>query len=135
MYSDKSTIREARAEYFARSGFPPDGGYAEAWVRLKARGVTVFVFPNTNARRRAVRLHDIHHVLTGYDTSWVGEAEIAAWELASGCGRYRAAWILNLQAMAIGLVIAPRRVLAAFRRGRKSDNLYAGAWSDDLLEQ
>jgi ubiquinone biosynthesis protein Coq4 len=104
-------------------------------VRLKARGLTVFVFPNTSARRRAVRLHDIHHVLTEYETTWAGEAEIAAWELASGCGRYWAAWILDLEAMAVGLLIAPRRVLAAFRRGRKSDNLYRGTWSDELLDE
>jgi NADPH:quinone reductase-like Zn-dependent oxidoreductase len=37
-----------------------------------------------------VKLHDIHHVLTGYDTTWRGKAEIGAWEIASGCGRHYA---------------------------------------------
>ena len=132
-YADHLTIREARSAYFARSGFADDGGYGDRWVRLKAGGVTVFAFPNTATRVRSVRLHDIHHVLTGYDTTWVGEAEIGAWELASGCRHHYPAWILNLGALAIGALLWPRRVVAAFRRGRNSGNLYAGEFSEDLL--
>ena len=63
--------------------------------------------PNTEGRRRAVRIHDLHHVVTGYQTDLRGEAEIGAWELASGCLRWPAATVLNLFALAIGLVIAP----------------------------
>ena len=62
--------------------------------------------------------------MTGYSTTWTGEAEIAAWELAGGCGRYGWAWALNLSALPIGLVIAPRALLRAFVRGRRSRNLY-----------
>lgn len=103
-------------------------------MKLKVRDVVVFAFPNTQARLRAVRVHDIHHVLTGYDTTWSGEAEIAAWELASGCGRYYAAWVLNLAALAVGLIVCPRRTFAAFRRGRVSENLYPAGFSDELLD-
>lgn len=134
-YGDALSVREARALYFARAGFGADGGYGEAWVKLKARGRVVFAFPNTEARIRSVRLHDIHHVLTGYDTSWIGEAEIGAWELASGCGRHLPAWILNLGAVAIGMLIAPRRTLRAFARGRRSGNLYAREFDEALLER
>jgi hypothetical protein len=42
-----TSIREARAAYFARAGFAADGGYGDCWVRLQARGRTVFAFPNT----------------------------------------------------------------------------------------
>lgn len=132
-YPDHLTVAEARAAYFARSGFASDGGYGDRWVHLKVRGVTVFVFPNTASRVRSVRLHDLHHVLTGYDTTWTGEAEIGAWELASGCRRHYPAWVLNLGAVAIGAVLWPRRVLTAFRRGRRSRNLYGGEFSDALL--
>ena len=45
-------------------------------------------------------------MLTEYDTNWVGEAEIGAWEIASGCGRYLAAWVLNLGAFGLGLAFA-----------------------------
>ncbi len=112
---------EARQRYFEANGF--DGTYSERWVKLKAGPIT-FGFPNAAGRVRAVKLHDLHHVVTGYDTTWTGEAEIGAWELASGCARFFWAWQLNLSALAIGLAIAPRRVVRAFMRGRQTGNLY-----------
>ncbi len=127
------SLRQARAEYFAASGFPLDGGYGDRWVRLKA-GPFTLRFPNTAARVRAVRLHDLHHVLTGYGTTWTGEAEIGAWEIASGCGRHYPAWFLNFGALAIGLALAPLRVFRAFVRGRHSRNLYAGEFREELLD-
>ena len=51
---------------------------------LRIGRVPVAAFPNGAARVRAVRLHDLHHVATGYATSWVGEAEIGAWEREAG---------------------------------------------------
>lgn len=134
-YSDESTLRDARAAYFANSGFAPDGGYTDRWVVLKAGGIPVFAFPNTAARVRAVRFHDLHHVLTAYDTTWAGEAEIGAWELASGCGRHYPAWLLNFVAVAIGIVLWPRRVIEAFRRGLRSQNLYREELTEQLLNQ
>jgi hypothetical protein len=133
-YADAETVRAARSRYFAANGFAPDGGYASRWVRVKLGPVPVYI-PNTAARVRAVRLHDLHHVATGYDTDLVGEAEIGAWELASGCRGYVAAWWLNLTAVLMGLVLAPRRVARAFRRGRGSRNLYAEGWSETLLDE
>jgi ubiquinone biosynthesis protein Coq4 len=78
-------------------------------------------------------LHDLHHVLTEYGTSWTGEAEISAWELASGCRDYAAAWVLNGLGLLMGLVIAPIRVARAFRRGLQSRNLYGREVTDELL--
>jgi hypothetical protein len=94
-----------------------------------------FKFPNTAARVRAVKLHDLHHVLTEYDTSWTGETEIGAWEIASGCGRHYPAWLLNLGALAIGLVITPRKIYRAFIRGRHSANLYKSVFREELLDR
>ena len=135
MYDAALTLRAARADYFARSGFAAGGNYDDKWVKLKLGGRTIFAFPNTAARVRAVRLHDLHHVLAEYDTTWTGEAEIAAWELASGCRSYVAAWLLNIGAAAIGLLIAPRRVLRAFARGRTTGNLYRMTFDEALLER
>jgi hypothetical protein len=129
------TLREERARYFAANGFAKDGGYSARWVALRLGCVPVAVLPNTAARVRAVRLHDLHHVLTGYATTWSGEAEIAAWELASGCGRYGAAWVLNGLALLYGLFLCPRRLAAAWRRGRRSRNLYHEGWRDALLDE
>lgn len=79
---------------------------------------------NGPARRRAIAQHDVHHVLTGYRTDLAGEAEIGAFELRAGCTS-AFLWAINLAAVAIGLVIAPRRVLRAFRRARGARTLYA----------
>jgi hypothetical protein len=133
-YEPALLVREARARYFAENGLG-ESGYDDRFVVLRAGGVPVAVFPNTRQRVRSVRIHDVHHVLTGYGTSWTGEAEIAAWELASGCADHWAAWGLNLGAALIGLVIAPRAVLRAARRGGRSRNLYAGEWSEALLDR
>lgn len=117
------TMGDARARYYEINGFGADGGDSLKWVPIKMLGVQVYI-PNTEGRRRAVRVHDLHHVVTGYQTNWRGEAEIAAWELASGCWRWPAALVLNLGGLALGTVIAPRRVARAWARGRKTRNLY-----------
>jgi hypothetical protein len=130
--TDTMTLGAARAEYYRVNGFGEDGGDALAWVPLQILGVT-FKIPNTDGRRRAVRIHDLHHVVTGYQTDLRGEAEIGAWELATGCLRWPAATVLNLFALAIGLVIAPHRMVRAWARGRHTRNLYREDGIDHLL--
>jgi hypothetical protein len=125
------TVRQARQAYFERAGLT-EAGYDARWVRLQAGPIPLW-FPNTAARVRAVKLHDLHHVVTGYDTSWKGEGQIAAWELAAGCGRHWAAWALNSGALLVGLAIAPRRTLRAWKRGRRSRTLYNLRELDEAL--
>lgn len=132
-YDPGLSLREARARYFIDNDFGgPEGNYGDRWVKVSLGPVPI-VFPNSAARVRAVRYHDLHHVLTGYATTMKGETEIAAWELASGCRSMAAAWVLNLLGMALGLVIDRRALFAAFVRGRHSHNLYEGEDLDDLL--
>jgi hypothetical protein len=133
VFPDAMPLVDARRRFFAASGFDQDGGYTKPfyWLGLKWLRVPV---PNTAGRVRAVRLHDLHHIATGYPTTWQGEAEIAAWELAGGCGRYVAAWVLNLYAFAVGLLIAPRALWQAFRRGRRCRNLYASGFPEAGLQ-
>ena len=122
-YAPEQTLRAARARYFEVNHFGADGGYGDKWVDFKL-GPLPLPFPNTPARVRAVRYHDLHHVLTGYDTNTIGEFEISAWEIAAGCKGYVAAWQLNLGGMFAGFVSAPRRTVRAFLRGRESRSLY-----------
>ncbi|WP_437506729.1 hypothetical protein [Sorangium sp. So ce1099] len=122
-YDEGLTMREARAVYFDVNRFGADGGYGDAWVDFKLGPLPV-PFPNTPARVSAVRYHDLHHVLTGYDTSTIGEFEISAWELGAGCKGFAAAWQLNLGGLFAGLLSAPRRTVRAFLRGRRSESLY-----------
>ncbi|WP_433932445.1 hypothetical protein AB3662_47885 [Sorangium cellulosum] len=122
-YDEGLTMRQARAIYFDVNRFGTDGGYGDAWVDFKLGPLPV-PFPNTQARVRAVRYHDLHHVLTGYDTNTIGEFEISAWEIGAGCKDFVAAWQLNLGGLFGGLLSAPRRTVRAFLRGRRSETLY-----------
>ena len=122
-----------RAQFFEAGGFAPDGGSSARWVKYPVGPVHV-VLPNVSSRRRALPLHDLHHLATGYGTSWTGEAEIAAWELGAGCHGYIAPWVLNFAAFTIGLVIAPRRLWRAFVRGRSGTTLYRHHWRNEYLE-
>jgi len=118
-----ATMREERERYFEENGFGKDGGYNDTWIKVKL-GPVALVIPNSAPRKKAVPFHDLHHILTGYRTDWIGEAEIAAWELASGCKHMIAAWILNLLVLGMKVLFHPARVYRAFMRGRQSRNLY-----------
>jgi hypothetical protein len=117
------TMREARARYFAENKFGADGGYASKWVDFKL-GSLPMPFPNSPARVRAVKFHDLHHLITGYRTDLVGEFEISGWEIGAGCHTFAAAWFLNLSGLGGGLFLCPRKVFRAFRRGLASRTLY-----------
>lgn len=133
-YDESLPLREVRRRYFEDNGFGEDGGYSKKWVAVQL-GPLPFAFPNSAARVRAVKYHDLHHVVTGYATNVVGEAEIGAWEIGSGCAGFVAAWILNLYAMALGILAgAPGAVFRAFVRGRHTRNLYRTAYDDALLD-
>jgi hypothetical protein len=131
-YEEETSLREARRLYFDTNGFGETGGYDDAWVDFKL-GPVPMPFPNTKSRVEAVRYHDLHHILTGYATDIVGELEISAWEIAAGCKGFAAAWVLNLGGMAGGLFRAPRRVFAAFVRGRRQRTVY-GERLDAILD-
>lgn len=126
------TLAEARALFFARSGLGEDGGYNGRWVRVETKPFPVF-FPNTACRVEAAKLHDLHHIAMEYETDWAGEAEIAAWEIASGCGRHGWAWLLNLGAFTVGMFLFPRQLYRAFIRGRHCQNLYRDGFPESEL--
>jgi hypothetical protein len=131
--ADSQTLEEGRRVYFAENGLPSDGGYDDRWVVIKVGRVPVFAFPNTEDRRRAVPCHDLHHVLTGYRTDLMGEAEVGAWELASDCSSSRAATYLNLQVFGFMLPLHRERLRRAFVRGCRSRNLYRAVYDSVLL--
>jgi len=132
-YADAMQVRAARAEYFAANGFS-EAGYTDRLVKLQLGPVPLYIV-NSAARVRSVRLHDIHHVLTGYDTDVQGEGEIACFELAAGCADHWAAWYLNLNALAIALPQGTGPLLRAFARGRRSRCLYDREWDDAILDE
>ncbi len=124
MDPDDTSLEAAVERHLVESGFPADGGINEKWVAVGV-GPIPLCFPNTKARRKATPIHDLNHVVSGYDHDAVGEAEIGAWELGGGCKNYWAAWVLNWAALVPGIATRPGRVLKAFARGRRTGNLYA----------
>lgn len=128
----KNSVREARDAYLSENGFDM-AGYTSPTFTLPILGRDV-TFPNPPARQRAIARHDVHHALTGYGTDYAGEAEIGIWELRAGCNT-AFLWFINLTAVALGLVIAPRRVLRAWRAAKGQRSLYVDERSmDELLE-
>jgi hypothetical protein len=128
------TLGEARARYFELNRFGDDGGYGERWIKVKVWKMPIWL-PNTAGRVKAVKLHDLHHVLTEYPTTWRGEAEISAWEIgAGGLKKYYAGWLLDLMNIAQGLVVNPKGVYRGFMRGRSSSNLFSFEFNDEMLE-
>ena len=140
LYDAAATLRENRARYLVENDFG-DGGYTSSWVVIKVAGPFKIAFPNTASRKRAIPLHDLHHVIAQYGTDWTGEGEIGAFEIAAGCGDHRAAWFLNASALSFGVFIAPRACYRAFLRGRHARTLYlrsnesGGEFREALLDE
>ena len=116
-----TTVREAFERYLTINGFST-ATYTAPTVDIPIGPLTV-PLPNTKGRQKLVRWHDLHHLVTGYGTDLVGEAEIGAWELRAGCESL-AAYVYNGMAVATGLVIAPLRTLRAFRDAAGCTTLY-----------
>ena len=93
-----------------------------------------FSVPNTPRHRVAIMRHDLHHVATGYGTDVVGEAEVSAWELRRGLrglDLYVTALVTGLALL--GLVVAPRRTIRAWRDSGGGDSLFGDPRSYEEL--
>src|SRR5687767_9424048 len=113
VYPDEMKVKDALQIYFAKYHFA-NGGYDDKFFKIKT-GPFYIPLPNVKDRVDAVKIHDIHHLLTEYPAVWKGEIEIGAWEIASGCGSFWAAWLLNFGAIGIGIFLYPKALITAFR--------------------
>jgi hypothetical protein len=128
-------VRAARDVYLRDNGFSLEMYGKPTFELPTAVSGWTITLPNPPARRRAVALHDLHHVLTGYGTDWAGELEISAWEVRAGLGGRWVAWLICMPMMLLGFVQRPRRTLAAFRAARGARSLFVGDESpDDWLD-
>lgn len=128
---DDQTPREILSKFYTDNHLAQDGGQSSSSVKIEVTPKFHFYFPNFNARRKAVIKHDIHHLLTQYNTSLSGESEISAWEIGSGCKSYWAAFLIDTSGTMLGIPISPLRVLKAFSRGRRTNNLYHDQFSTE----
>jgi hypothetical protein len=119
-----ATVREAREAYFAANGFSA-AAYDAKWTPV-AFFALKFAIPNTPRHAWAIRLHDLHHVATGYGTDLVGEGEISCWELSGGL-RGLDLYVSSIIVMVAltGFCLSPRRMVRAFREGCTARELRA----------
>ncbi len=80
--------------------------------------------PNVKARKKYLKFHDMHHIMTGYGIGRIGESEVSAWELGSKSCKKPLISIMNLFALSTGYVLDRKRVTTAYWRGCRSKNLY-----------
>jgi hypothetical protein len=117
-------VRDALAVYFSENGFDAEA-YDSATTTGSFFGRKVSV-PNPPAHQRGIRLHDLLHLVTGFGTDHTGEGELSAWQARRGfrgMGLYVAAIVaINT---GVGLVVAPRRTLAAFKSAGAGPSLFA----------
>lgn len=129
------SVREARDIYLAENGFTVEA-YDAPTTSGSLLGVKLAV-PNPLAHRRAIRLHDLQHVATGFGTDHAGEAEISIWQARRGVGA--AGMYVTTIVMAnvlLGLVLAPGRTLAALRAPGARGSLFSMAIDyESLLER
>jgi hypothetical protein len=136
------TVRRGLEAYLEENGFTTEG-YEAPYTEASLFGIP-FKVPNTTKHQRAIRRHDLHHVVTGFGTDLPGEAEISAWEIAKGLdgvGLYVTGivWSITL----VGVVAWPKRVLGAWRKGggrpssilRGRDSLFQIDDYDGLLDE
>jgi hypothetical protein len=126
------TVRDAREAYFSANGFSP-ADYEAKWTPVSFFALKLAI-PNTPRHAWAIRLHDLHHVATGYGTDLVGEGEISCWELAGGL-RGLDAYVSGIicAVAATGFLLSPRRMVRAWKRGRGAQPLWKQSTPVDEL--
>lgn len=117
-------VQTRLASYYLQSPFGKDGGVGKPTATVYA-GPYLIEIPNTERRKYFIPYHDLHHIVTGYGNSRIGEGEIGAWELGTDCWQEPQAVLLNLAGMTTGLLYSPGRIYRAFLHGCNCHNLYA----------
>lgn len=128
---ESSTPRQILSKFYAENNLGQDGGENLSSVKIQVTPKFYFFIPNFNARRKAVLKHDMHHLLTGYETTVKGESEISMWEIASGCKKYFAAFLIDTSGAMLGIFTNYWGLLKAFARGRRTRNLYHDVFSNN----
>lgn len=125
-YVDRVGERSAPSLAVLRDRFREANGITETnrWVEWLKLGPIPMPVPNPPARRRALRIHDLHHVVTGYQTDLAGEFQLSAWECGAGLHTEPLAWIFCTSGTLGGMLRYPRRTVRAYARGRKCRRLF-----------
>jgi hypothetical protein len=116
-------IEQSLSKFYEESGFEVETGNRPAFVAVFV-GCLLIPLPNVETRRKYIKYHDLHHVITGFGATQVGEGEVSAWELGTGSFLQPILMFMNLIAISTALAVDPTRVFKAYLLGCKSRNLY-----------
>jgi|GEM_PF-5164887 len=119
--SDQVTVKEALDNFYKEQQL--DVSTTRESINYYPIGFLKIPFPNIKARQKILHIHDLNHILLGFDTSLKGEAQLAALELGSGFPKpYRVGYMYSPFAVIPGLVLCPFKVVKAYFKGRKLKN-------------
>src|ERR1043165_851404 len=121
------TPRQVLSKFYTDNHLDQDGGNSKSFVKIEAAPKFHFYIPNSDPRRKAVPIHDVHHIISGYKTTFKGECEISAWEIGSGCKKYWFALLIDTSGVMLGIPLYFKSVLRAYARGRRTKNLYSNS--------
>ena len=126
-------VLDAINEFYNRNNFGDDGGVSKKWVWFKFGFISI-PLPNLESRSQNIYLHDINHLVSGYEANWRGESSIAGWEIASGgWGKAYFPWLLTLWAMGIGVIFYPKSTFQAYKKGLLMYNALTGQLSKQSM--
>lgn len=124
---DRVGERSAPSLAVLRDRFREANGITETnrWVEWLKLGPIPMPVPNPPARGRALRIHDLHHVVAGYRTDLAGEFQISSWECGAGLHTEPLALIFCTSGTLGGMLRYPRRTVRAYACGRHCRSLFA----------
>jgi hypothetical protein len=123
--SGQMTIESELKAFYQEKGFGESLGKRPLFVGVFT-GCLLVPMPNIETRRKYLKYHDLHHLMTGFSVGRIGEGEMSAWELGTGSmWRHPLLGVMNLVALSTGWILKRDRIWAAFQRGRRSRNLYS----------
>ncbi len=106
----------------------------DAWVYILIGGLRVPYFPAAPIRH-FLTVHDLHHIISGYSTSFRDEIFLIGWELTSGgWGRHNWWYLAKTIHLLWMFLFQPIGVWTALKRGAQQHNLY-GMELSELLEK
>ena len=123
------TIDESLKEFYEANHLD------EHWMGVVMAGKHLKLWPKRlipKPLRDWLKVHDAHHLITGYKTDFAGEAEIATWALPrNGLNFGGSSRVLPLLTAAdsiipilAGLILMPKRILRAWRKGKEEHSLH-----------
>jgi len=112
--------------FYQKHGFGDDLGKRRPLTVKVYTGCMLVPLPNIETRRKYLKFHDLHHVITGFSVGRIGEGKMSAWELGTGTFyRYPTLGLMNLIALSTGLFLKPKDMWHSFLVGKSSMNLYS----------